>query len=61
MALFLNWRCGISLRTAHDHVRVARALRKLPLVTDAFAAGEISYSKVRAIAGWRRPTTKRSL
>jgi hypothetical protein len=50
MALFLNWRCGISLRTAHDHVRVARALRELPLITQAFAAGEISYSKVRAIA-----------
>src|SRR5207302_7074715 len=25
-------------------------LRELPLITDAFAAGEISYSKVRAIA-----------
>jgi hypothetical protein len=50
-AHFLNWKCGVNLRTAHDYVRVARALRHLPLVRAALAGGEVSYSKVRAIIG----------
>jgi hypothetical protein len=48
-AHWLNWRVGMSLRTARDHVRVAHALSRLPATTNAFAAGRISYSKVRAI------------
>lgn len=48
-AHWLSWRVGMSLRTAHEHVRVAHALRRLPLVAEAFAAGRLSYSKVRAI------------
>jgi hypothetical protein len=34
---------------ARERVRVARRLAELPAVTAAFAEGEISYSKVRAI------------
>lgn len=48
-AHWLSWRIGMSLRTATEHVRVAHALTDLPLITEAFAAGRISYSKVRAI------------
>src|SRR5262245_33477051 len=48
-AHWLNWRVGLSLRTARDQVRVAHALRRLPKVTAAFAAGRLSYAKVRAI------------
>ncbi len=48
-AHWLNWRCGVSMRTAREHVRVARALDELPLVRQMFLDGEISYSKVRAI------------
>lgn len=48
-AHWLSWRIGMSLRTAHEHVRVAHALRELPRVDEAFAAGRLSYSKVRAI------------
>ncbi|GAA2545055.1 HNH endonuclease signature motif containing protein [Pseudonocardia hydrocarbonoxydans] len=48
-AHWLTWRIGMSLRTAHEHVRVAHALRRLPLIDEAFAEGRISYSKVRAI------------
>jgi hypothetical protein len=48
-AHWLSWRCSIGLRAARENVRVANALGRLPLVTDAFAAGELSYSKVRAI------------
>lgn len=48
-AHWLSWRCGMSLRTAHDHLRVGHALGRLPLVRAHFASGELSYSKVRAI------------
>ncbi|HVL86052.1 MAG TPA: DUF222 domain-containing protein, partial [Pseudonocardia sp.] len=48
-AHWLSWRAGMSLRTATEHVRVAHALDALPAVTAAFAAGRISYSKVRAL------------
>jgi hypothetical protein len=48
-AHWLSWRAGMSLRTATEHVRVAHALATLPKITEAFAAGRISYSKVRAI------------
>jgi hypothetical protein len=48
-AHWLSWRAGVSPRTATEQVRVAHALQKLPRVGEAFAAGRLSYSKVRAI------------
>jgi len=48
-AHWLNWRCGISLTAAREKVRVAHALKKLPKTSLAFASGELSYSKARAI------------
>lgn len=48
-AEWLAFTCGLTPRTARDHVRVARRLRELPLVAAAFSAGELSYSQVRAI------------
>jgi hypothetical protein len=48
-AQWLAWRCGLTPRSAREHVRVARRLRELPLVHDAFASGELSYAKVRAL------------
>ncbi|OLM10844.1 DUF222 domain-containing protein [Pseudonocardia sp. Ae505_Ps2] len=48
-AHWLTWRAGMSLRTATEHLRVAHALTRLPRITEAFAAGRISYSKVRAV------------
>lgn len=60
-AHWLNWRCGISLRTARDHVRVARRLEELPLVQAKFADGELSYSKVRAISKVATPETEETL
>jgi hypothetical protein len=35
---------------AGERVRVARALRQLPAISDAFAVGRLSYSQVRAIS-----------
>jgi hypothetical protein len=48
-AQWLNWQCGIGAVAAREKVRVARALEQLPEIADAFAKGEISYSKVRAM------------
>ena len=48
-AHWLSWRCGIGLTAGREHVRVARVLRGLPLLQEAFASGELSYSKVRAV------------
>ncbi len=48
-AHWLSWHCALDVRSAQDKLRVAHALRVLPLVTEHFAAGRLSYSKVRAI------------
>ena len=48
-AEWLAWRIGITRNTANEKVRAARALEGLPLISDAMARGEISYSKVRSL------------
>jgi hypothetical protein len=48
-AEWIAWRCSCSPRAAREHVRVARALRELPQTRDAFARGELTYSKVRPL------------
>ena len=48
-AHWLNWKCGIGLNAAREKVRVAHALKTLTLIATAFASGELSYSKVRAM------------
>ncbi len=48
-AHWLNVRCGLDLVTAREKVRIAHALDDLPLIREAFRAGDLSYSKVRAI------------
>ena len=60
-AHWLNWRCGTSLSAAREQVRVGRALENLPLVRSAFASGEISYSKVRAITRIATPENEAQL
>lgn len=60
-AQWLSWRCGLDLRTAREYVRVARALRELPVTRDAFAAGRVSYSKARAISRVATPHTEADL
>jgi hypothetical protein len=48
-AEWLSWRAGLSLSAAREKVRTAQALRSLPLISAAFAAGKLSYTKVRAL------------
>src|SRR6187402_2487432 len=49
-AHWLSWRLGLRLGVAREKVRVARALQRLPLVHAEFAAGALSYCKVRALS-----------
>lgn len=48
-AEWLAWRCALSPRSAREHVRVARRLPELDRIRQAFARGELSFSKVRAL------------
>ncbi len=48
-AEWLAWRCALTPRAAREHVRVARRLPSLPVIHAAFARGELSYAKVRAL------------
>ena len=48
-ARWLAWRCDLSVTTAREKVRVAHALKNLPLICDAFSTGELSYAKVREL------------
>lgn len=57
-AVHLSWRLGIGPSTAREHVRVALRLRELPIVRERFAAGSLSYSKVRAISRIADPRTE---
>src|SRR6266566_10120303 len=45
----LSWKCQMSSGAAREHVRVARALRDLPVIRGEFGAGRLSYAKVRAL------------
>jgi hypothetical protein len=58
LAAWLAWRIDISPVAAREHVRVARALGELKHVDAAFAAGKLSYSKVRAITRVATPETE---
>ena len=48
-AHWLNFKCGIGMNAAREKVRVAHALGQLPKISEAFAKGVLSFSKVRAV------------
>ena len=48
-AHWLNFKCGIGMNAAREKVRVAHALAELPKISEGFAKGKLSYSKVRAM------------
>jgi len=54
-AQWLNWQCGVGPVAAREKLRVAHALEDLPVISDAFARGQLSYSKVRALTRVARP------
>jgi hypothetical protein len=59
-AHWLSWRCSLAPRTAREHLRVAHRLQELPLVRERFAAGQLSYCKVRALTRVASPENERS-
>src|SRR5829696_7356570 len=61
IAHWLSWHCGLDMRSAREKVRVAHALMDLPLVAEEFAAGRLSYSKVRAITRVATPANEEQL
>ena len=57
-AAWLSWRLAIGLKAANEKVRVARALRVLPLTRALFERGELSYTQVRAVTRVARPDSE---
>lgn len=60
-AHWLNWQCGMSPRTAREHVSVARTLETTRLLRQTFLDGELSFSKVRAICRVVAPENEEEL
>ncbi len=60
-AAWLSWRVGLDLGAARERVRVAKALGTLPLLAQALARGELSYTKVRALTRVATPEAEERL
>ncbi len=60
-AAWLSWQVGLDIRAAHEKVRVARALERFPVIAEAMATGQVSYSKVRAITRIATPECEQAL
>jgi hypothetical protein len=58
---WLSIHCGIGIRAAQEHVRVALRLEDLPEIQAAFAHGELTYSKVRALTRIATAESEREL
>ncbi|MFC9978853.1 HNH endonuclease [Gordonia sp. NPDC127522] len=61
LAHWLSWKAGIAPRTAHEQLRVAKALRELPMIRTAFGEGRLTYSKVRALTRVATPEREQEL
>lgn len=61
LAHWLSWKAGIAPRTAHEQLRVAKAIRELPAIRTAFREGRLSYSKVRALTRVATPEREQEL
>ena len=60
-AEWLHWRCDLSMSAAREKVRVAHALKTLPMIANSFSTGELSYSKVRPLTRVARSDNEESL
>ena len=50
LAHWLSWACSMTSGVAREHVRVAKALRRMPMIAGLFREGRLSYSKVREVS-----------
>jgi len=60
-AEWLAWRVGIGRNAANEKVRAARALERLPRISEAMELGELSFSKVRALTRVASPENEAEL
>jgi len=60
-AAWLSWKCQMSSGTARATRTCSRALRDLPVIRAEFAAGRLSYAKVRALTRIATPATEAGL
>ena len=49
LAHWLSWSCSMTPGVAREHVRVAKALRRMSTIAELFRRGRLSYSKVREV------------
>jgi hypothetical protein len=49
LAHWLSWSCAMTPGVAREHVRIARALRRMPTIAGLLREGRLSYSKVREV------------
>ncbi|MEN8377133.1 MAG: DUF222 domain-containing protein, partial [Gemmatimonadota bacterium] len=60
-AAWLSWRTGLTPGPARERMRVAHKLGALSKIDAAFARGELSYSKVRALTRVADPESEQEL
>jgi hypothetical protein len=58
---YLAFRCGITVREARGYLRVAEVLQEPPMIRAAFARGELTFSKVRALTRVATPSCEEGL
>lgn len=58
---WVAWRLGVTPGDARHHIRIARKLKELPLISASFGRGELSYWQVRAIVPVATPEIEESL
>lgn len=58
---WVGWRLGVTPGDARHHVRIARRLRELPLISASFGRGELSYWQIRAIVPVASPEVEAEL
>jgi hypothetical protein len=58
---YVAFRCGVTTREARELVRVAEALAELPAIRAAFARGELTFTKVRALTRVATPASEEGL
>lgn len=58
---WVTFRFGVSRKTANEWIDAARALTDLPHIAGAFAGGELSWDKARAVAAVATPDSDEAL
>jgi len=61
LAGWVGFRFGVTRREAREYLRVAEALRELPVIRAAFARGALSFTKVRALTRVATPSSEERL